>query len=58
MWVYAEHMLNTCWLLIIIYMHIVTDELLDEVSRLLVLVGLAARQIGDVVTGQAQVSHK
>jgi len=30
----------------------VMDELIDEVSRLLVLVGLAARQIGDVVTGR------
>jgi len=36
----------------------VMDELLDEVSQLLVLVGLAARQIRDVVTGQVQVSHK
>ena len=36
----------------------VTDELLDEVSQLLVLVGLAARQIGDVITGRAQASHK
>jgi len=36
----------------------VMDELLDEVSQLLVLVGLAAWQIGDVVTGQVQVSHE
>jgi len=31
--------------------YIVTDKLLDKVSRLLVLVGLAAQQIGDIVTG-------
>ena len=36
----------------------VTNELIDEVSQLLVLVGLAAQQIGDVITEQAQASHK
>jgi len=36
----------------------VINKLLNEVLQLLVLVGLAAQQIGDVVTGQAQVSHK
>jgi len=36
----------------------VTNKLIKEVSRLLVLVGLAARQIRDVVTGQAQASHE
>jgi len=36
----------------------VTDKFLDKVSQLLVLVGLAAQQIGDVITGQAQASHK
>ena len=36
----------------------VTDKLIDEVSQLLVLVGLAARQIGDIITGRAQASHK
>jgi len=34
------------------------DKLLDEVLQLLVLVGLAAQQIRDVVTGQVQASHK
>jgi len=34
------------------------DKLLDKVSQLLVLVGLAAQQIGNVVTGRVQVSHK
>jgi len=32
---------------------IVTDKLINEVLQLLVLVGLAARQIRDIVTGQA-----
>jgi len=36
----------------------VIDKLLDKVSQLLVLVGLAVWQIGDIITGQAQVSHK
>jgi len=36
----------------------VTDKLINKVSQLLVLVGLAAQQIGDVVIGQAQASHK
>jgi len=36
----------------------VTDKLIDEVLQLLVLVGLAAWQIRDVVTGQAQACHK
>ena len=36
----------------------VTDEFLDEVSQLLVLVGLAAQQIRDIVTGQVQASHE
>ena len=31
----------------------VMDEFLDKVLQLLVLVGLAAQQIRDVVTGQA-----
>ena len=31
---------------------------IDKVSQLLVLVGLAAQQIGDVIIGQAQASHK
>ena len=34
------------------------DKLIDEVSQLLVLVELAARQIKDIVTGQTQASHK
>ena len=29
----------------------VTDKLINEVSQLLVLVGLAAQQIGDIITG-------
>ena len=33
------------------------DKLIDKVSQLLVLVGLAAQQIGDIMTGQAQASH-
>jgi len=36
----------------------VMDELIKEVSQLLKLVGLAVQQIGDIVTGQAQASHK
>ena len=36
----------------------VTNKLLDEVLQLLVLVGLAAQQIRDIITGQEQVSHK
>jgi len=36
----------------------VTNKLIKEVLQLLVLVGLAAQQIRDVVTGQAQASHK
>ena len=36
----------------------VTDEFLDEVSQLLVLVGLVTWQIGNVITGQVQVSHE
>ena len=36
----------------------VTDKLINKVLQLLVLVGLAAWQIGDIVTGQAQVSYK
>ena len=36
----------------------VTDKFLDKVSQLLVLVGLAAQQIRDVITGQVQASHK
>ena len=31
---------------------LVMNELVDKVLQLLVLVGLSARQIGDVVTGQ------
>jgi len=34
------------------------DKLINKISQLLVLVGLAARQIGDVVTGQVQASHE
>ena len=34
------------------------DKLIKEVSQLLELVGLAAQQIGDIVIGQAQASHK
>ena len=37
---------------------IVTDKLINKVSQLLVLVGLAVWQIGDIVTGQVQASHK
>ena len=37
---------------------VVTDELIDEILRLLVLVGLAAQQVGDIVTGQVQTSHE
>ena len=36
----------------------VTDKLINEVLQLLVQVGLAARQIRDIITGQAQASHK
>ena len=36
----------------------VTNELVEEVSQLLELVGLATQQIGDVITGQAQASHE
>ena len=36
----------------------VIDKLLDKVSQLLVLVGLAVWQIGDIITGWAQASHK
>ena len=36
----------------------VTDKLINEVLQLLMLVGLAAQQIRDIVTGQAQASHK
>jgi len=31
----------------------VTNEFINEVLQLLVLVGLAAQQIGNVITGQA-----
>jgi len=36
----------------------VTNKLIDEILQLLMLVGIAAQQIGDIVTGQAQVSHE
>ena len=36
----------------------VTNKLINKVLWLLVLVGLAAQQIRDIVTGQAQVRHK
>jgi len=36
----------------------IINKLINEVSQLLVLVGLAAQQIGDVMTGQMQASHK
>jgi len=36
----------------------VMDKLINEVLQLLVLVRLAAQQIGDVVTGQVQASHE
>ena len=55
-------MLSVCLVFLIIVcifpILVVTDELLDEVLQLLVLVGLAAQQVGDIVTGQAQASHK
>jgi len=36
----------------------IINKLVDKVLQLLVLVGLAAQQIKNVVTGQVQVSHK
>ena len=36
----------------------VTDKLINKILQLLVLVGLTAQQIKDVITGQEQTSHK
>ena len=36
----------------------IIDKLIKEVLWLLELVGLATQQIGDIVTGQVQTSHK
>jgi len=36
----------------------IINEFINEVSQLLVLVGLAAWQVKDIITGQVQVSHK
>jgi len=36
----------------------VTNKLINKISQLLMLVGLVAQQIRDIVTGQVQVSHK
>ena len=36
----------------------IINELINKILQLLVLVGLTAQQIRDVITGQAQVSHE
>jgi len=54
----VDNLFNSPLLIVLVFIFIVTNELIDEVSQLLVLVGLAAQQIRDVVTGRAQASHE
>jgi len=60
-WIMKEQVLNTTNFLYNQFIKsglFVTNELINEVSQLLVLVGLAAQQIRDIVTGQVQASHE